>query len=78
MSGSRLVTIAQIEGRVRGVGSEVGWRATCALPREKPQFSHRRSRPERPTRQRTSASTMGAKLATYIVEKGKSLVTLLE
>ena len=33
LSASRLVTIAQIEGRVRGVGSEFAWPATCASPR---------------------------------------------
>ncbi len=33
LSASRLVTIAQIEGRVRGAGSEVALRATCGSPR---------------------------------------------
>jgi enoyl-CoA hydratase/carnithine racemase len=32
LSKSRLVTIAQIEGRVRGVGSELCLHVTCALP----------------------------------------------
>src|SRR3989441_9694498 len=32
LSASRLVTIAQIEDRVRGAGSEFVWRATCVLP----------------------------------------------
>jgi len=39
LSASRLVTIAQIEGRVRG-----GWDATCDLPRESRRFSVSRNR----------------------------------
>ena len=44
LSASRLVTIAQIDGRVRGAGSESCWRATCALPRGSQRFSVSRSR----------------------------------
>jgi len=34
LSASRLVTIAQIEGRVRAPAASSCWRATCDLPRE--------------------------------------------
>ena len=39
LSASRLVTIAQIEGRVRGVGSEFVLGVTCASPRSSQRSS---------------------------------------
>lgn len=39
LSASRLVTIAQIEGRARGLAASSSWRATCASPHERPRSS---------------------------------------
>jgi hypothetical protein len=45
LSANRLVTIAQIEGRVRGAPAASScWRAICALPRASRRFSVSRSR----------------------------------
>ena len=55
ISTSRLVTIAQIEGRVRGAGSEFVRPATCASPRERPRSS-RSSNPRSVRSQRNAWS----------------------
>ena len=39
LSASRLVTLAQIEGRVRGAAASSCWHATCASPRETAIFA---------------------------------------
>ena len=44
LSASRLVTIAQIEGRVRAPAASSCWRATCALPRASQRSSVSSSR----------------------------------
>ena len=48
VSACRLVTIAQIEGRVAGAGVSLCWHATCASPREtKPSLVNSSPRSDR-------------------------------